>query len=257
MTAYVPVQCQSCGLVVPDQYPSQQTDAEVGLREIVPTGDELELRAGWFRGPRKAVIFQFTCPLCQTVSNWYRSGHPKILLNPNRWGRLCGDQEELRLTMAGYLNVNVRLAMPLDWDHVWSEYNESPTAASAWQVRDGSDRNFCCRLDEGIGSCTRIWAIHPNPNWCKDVTQDYLACQQKGGRTDNNIDDEAMERYEKIIKNAREDRMGGLTQAKTVNGYVLNRANLSDDIITAELQIAARDYGKKEWWQCNFDNDIL
>jgi hypothetical protein len=48
MTSYVPVQCMSCGLVVPDQYPPDRTDAEVGLEEVPPLGDELELRSGWF-----------------------------------------------------------------------------------------------------------------------------------------------------------------------------------------------------------------
>lgn len=255
MTAYVSVRCQSCGHVVPDQYPTQQSDAEVGLREIAHTGDELDLRAGWFRGPREAVVFQLTCTVCKAVSKWYRSGHPQIILNPNKWGRLCGDQEDLRLTLADYLSIPVRLAHPLDWDHVWSEYNESSTAESTWQVQDNSARNFCCRLDEGIGSWTRVWAIHSNPDWCKDVTRNYLTIQRRGGRADNNIDDKTMERYEKIIKDAKVDKSGDLTQARTVNGYALYRANLSDDSITMELQRAARDYGSKEWWELNNDED--
>ena len=250
MTSYVPVQCQSCGHVVPDQYPTKQSDAEVGLREIAPTGDELELRAGWFRGPRKAVVFELTCTVCGACSKWYRSGHPRILLNPNKWGRLCGDQEDLRLTLADYLNIPVRLTVPLDWDHVWSEYSD---ASSKWQVQDNSARNFCCRLDEGIGSWTRVWAMHPNPDWCKDVTQDYLNIQQEGGRADNNIDNETMERYRKITNEARHDKSGDLTQAKTVNGYLLTRANLSHDSITVELQRAAQDFGTKQWWELSDD----
>ena len=253
MTSYVPVQCQSCGHVVPDQYPTQQTDAEVGLREIAPTGDELELRAGWFRGPRKAVVFELTCKGCNAVSKWYRSGHPQILLNPNKWGRLCGDQEDLRLTLAKYLNIPVRLAVPLDWDHVWSEYS-SGSSTSTWQVQDDSARNFCCRLDEGIGSWTRVWAIHSNPEWCKDVTRDYLTIQQNGGRADNNVDYNRMKRYETIIKDARMDKSGNLTQAKTVNGYVLLRANLSHGSITEELQRAVRDFGTKKWWELSYDD---
>lgn len=250
MTSYVPVQCQSCGHVVPDQYPTTQGDAEVGLREIDPTEEELELRSGWFRGPRGAVVFQLKCPKCQSISNWYRSGHPRILLNPNRWGRLCGDQEDLRLTLADYLNIPVRLIIPLDWDHVWSEFNESSNGASPWQVQDDSARNFCCRLDEGIGSWTRVWAIHPNPGWCEDVTRNYLTCQQEGGRADNHIDNVSMEKYVKIVEDAQKDMKGSLTQAKTVNGYILYRANLTDDNISVELQRAASDYGRqREWWE--------
>ena len=263
MTAYVPVQCQACGHVVPDQYPLQQTDKEVGLREVPPSGKELELRAGWFRGPRKAVVLESTCTKCQHVSHWYRSGHPQIILNPHKWGRLCGEQEDWRLTLAHYLKIPVRLVVPLDWDHVWSEYqatsSTSTTAAAAasvvWQVEDESARNFCCRLDEGIGSWTRVWAIHSNPEWCQDVTQDYLTCQENGGRADDRIRHDndnsthAMERYAQLVQTARKDALGELTQAKTIHGHVLERANLSDEEITRELQQVTRDYGKQKWWE--------
>ena len=40
---------------MPDQYPLKQTDDDVGLQELTPTGMELELRAGWFRGPRNTL----------------------------------------------------------------------------------------------------------------------------------------------------------------------------------------------------------
>ena len=130
MTSYVPVQCMSCGLVVPDQYPPDRTDAEVGLEEVTPGGDELGLRSGWFRGPREAVAFRLTCPDCRHVTHWYRSGHPRIILDPNGRGRLCGEQEDLRLVLAGYLNVPVRLVVPLDWDHVWTEYDQGSSSPS-------------------------------------------------------------------------------------------------------------------------------
>ena len=54
---------------------------------------------------------------------------------------------------------------------------------------------------------------------------------------------------------ARMDASGGLTQSKTVNGYLLARAKLDDDMITRVLQQAARDYGTREWWQ--LDNKYL
>ena len=250
MTSYVHVQCQKCGHTVPDQYPLQQSDAELGLEELQPVGDELELRAGWYRGPRKTVVFQLTCPKCKHISNWYRSGHPQIILNPNKWGRLCGEQEDLRLMLEDYLDIPVRLAVPLDWDHIWSEYKSS---SGGWQVQDGSARNFCCRLDEGIGSWTRVWTIHTNPEWCQDVTQEYLAYQRDGGRADDRDhygeDCARMKQYEQKVQAAQKDLSGELTQAKTCNGYVLARANLSSEEITQELQRAARDYGSKEWWQ--------
>jgi len=255
ITAYVPVQCQSCGHVVPDQYPTRQTDAEVGLEEVPATENELELRGGWFRGPRKAVVFQLSCPACQHVSRWYRSGHPQIILNPHRWGRLCGEQEDLRLILSQYLEIPVRLAVPLDWDHIWSEYlapaedAQTATESLAWQIQDGSARNFCCRLDEGIRSWTHVWTIHSNVQWCQDVTRDYLACQKDGGRADDHIGDDDLKRYIGLVRTAREDALGELTQAKTVKGYVLARAKLSGEDITSELQRAAQEYGTKEWWQ--------
>jgi hypothetical protein len=250
MTSYVHMQCQICGHKVVDQYPLQQTDEEVGLKELQPTGDELELRAGWFRGPRKGVVFEFTCLECQHVSHWYRSGHPKVILNPNKWGRLCGDQEDLRLTLADYLKIPVRLVVPLDWDHVWSEY-QSSSSNTSWEVQDGSARNFARRLDEGIGSWTRVWAISSNAEWCQDVTREYLMYRRVGGRADhrNNHDSNEMSRYKETVRKAQNDSTGQLTQAKTCYGYMLARANFTDDVITKELQRAATEYGDKEWWQ--------
>lgn len=250
MTSYVHVQCQQCGHKVFDQYPLQQTDIEVGLKELPPTGNELELRAGWFRGPRKGVVFALTCPDCQHISHWYRSGHPKVVLNPNKWGRLCGDQEDLRLTLADYLKIPVRLVIPLDWDHVWSEYKSSSSNVS-WEVQDGSARNFARRLDEGIGSWTRVWAISSNIEWCQDVTCEYLMYKKNGGRADDRNDQagDEMSRFKETVKEARNDSTGHLTQAKTCYGYILARANFTGDIITKELQRAASEYGDKEWWQ--------
>ena len=45
------------------------------------------------------------------------------------------------------------------------------------------------------------------------------------------------------------DASGGFTQSKKVNGYLLARAELDDDMITRVLQQAAQDYGTREWWQ--------
>lgn len=79
------------------------------------------VRAGWFRGPRGAVVFSYSCPDCQAVSRWYRAVHPEITLNPRKWGRLCGETEDLKMWLARYLGVRLRVCCPLDWDHVWTE----------------------------------------------------------------------------------------------------------------------------------------
>jgi hypothetical protein len=66
---------------------------------------------------------------------------------------------------------------------------------------------------------------------------------------DDNKDNNNMERYEKIVRDARNDASGNSTQAKMCYGYILARAKLSRDDLTMELRQAARDYGTKEWWQ--------
>ncbi|CAB9527768.1 expressed unknown protein [Seminavis robusta] len=264
MTAYVPVQCQECGHVIPDDTTCQTTDQQVGLVELEPTGEELELRAGWYRGPRKAVRFQITCTQCGHVSYWYRSGHPRVILNPHKWGRLCGEQEDLRSALAYYLDIPLRLVVPLDWDHIWSEYGNHPVDSSSttgtgtdpniitWQVEDDSARNFACRLDEGIGSWTRVLAIHPNPTLCQDVTNAYLSCQKDGGRAEDQHDNN-MPRYRQTIQSAREDPTGAMTQSRTLHGFVLEKGQLltDDNQVTSILQHAANDHahGNKDWWQ--------
>jgi len=266
MTAYVPVQCQSCGYVVPDDphCDTPQDDARVGLKEIEPTGNELKLRRGWFRGPRGPVVFQLTCPSCQYVSHWYRSGHPRVILNPNKWGRQCGEQEELRLLLASYIGIPLRTIVPLDWDHIWSEYRGDDHNGTGWQVQDENARNFACRLDEGIGAWTGILAIHPNPKFCQDFTADYLICQEEEEEEEDDDDDEddehkgradnqhasSMDRYRETVFQARLDASGEVTQAKTLNGYLLQRAGMTAKDITMVLRQAAKDYGSnKPWWE--------
>ena len=262
MTAYVPVQCGKCGKIVPDETDPRLSDADVGLREVPPSGDEPGLRSGWFRGPRAPVVFELTCIECGHESRWYRSGHPKNLLDPNGRGRLCGEQEDLRLILASYLGIEVRLVLPLDWDHVWSEFRGGRGGDSdedsdknglddsaSWNVRDGSARNFCRRLDEGIGSWTGVLAVHPDPELCSDVTGDYLNYRRDRGRADDG-DDFDMERYRSTVREARLDSTGGLTQAKTVVGYVLERAGLSSEDVTALIRQAAADHRDgTEWWR--------
>lgn len=249
MTAYVPVQCQSCGHVVPDDTNRQQTDEDLGLSEVSASGNELELRAGWFRGPRPSVQFKLDCPECGHISYWYRSGHPRVILNPNKWGRLCGEQEDLRLSLARYLDIRLRLVVPLDWDHIWSEYNSDTSEGDGrWQVEDDSARNFACRLDEGIGSWTRVLAIGPTPELCGDVTSAYLSCEEDGGMAED-FHEPNMPRYKQLVQTAREDKTGTTTQAKTVYGYVLGSMDEQD--ITDILQHAAEDVqtpSGKAWW---------
>lgn len=251
LTAYVPVQCQRCGRVVPDEtHASPEDDAAAGLSEVQPTDEERpHVRSGWFRGPRGPVVFVLRCPECGATSRWYRSSDPEVVLNPSRWGRLCGEQEDLRLHLAAYLDVDLRTAVPLDWDHVWSEYR-CAGESELWAVHDGPARNFASRLDEGIRAWTGVLVVSPDPSLCGDATDEYLRCRNddEGGRADPEHSD-SMPRWREIVDAARRDASGALTQAKTLNGYVLHRAGLSSKDITEEVQRAAEHYGKRAWWQ--------
>lgn len=259
LTSYVPVQCQSCGHVVRDETRSGLSDADVGLTEVEPTEDERPfVRSGWFRGPRGPVVLSLHCPECGVTSRWYRSADPACQLNPNKWGRLCGEQEDLRLRLAEYLGIKVRTAIPLDWDHVWSEHlcdggGEWDRLGGgydrgSWHVHDGSARNFAVRLNEGIGAWTGILVVSAEPDLCGDVTDEYLSCQSEGGRAD---DEHAhgMARWRSIVEASRKNSTGEQTQARTVKGYAIFRAHMTGEEVTAEMRRAATDHGTSSWWQ--------
>ena len=264
ITAYVPVQCQACGEhIVPDDNPCSlpSDDAKVGLKEGEPTPEEAPLvRTGWFRGPRLVPsVFVVDCPKCGATSRWFRSRDPKIILNPRRWGRLCGEQEDLRLDLARYLGfISIRTIVPLDWDHIWSEYRAIDEdgmdhcdgfhhASGTWKLRD-DDSNFVARLDEGIGSWTGLLAVSPDPEFCSDVTNFYLSCQNKGGRANNQYMSD-MKRYRQKITETRKDDSGSLTQAGTVYGYAIQRAGLTSSEITSIMKTAVKEYGTRTWYQ--------
>ena len=127
MTAYTPVQCQSCGHPVPDETCPGSTDVEVGLTEEPPTEDEAPLvRGGWYRGPRGPVVFALRCPACGAGSRWFRSAAAAVTLTPRRWGRLCGEQEDARAALAAHLHIPLRVAVPLDWEHQLGESGLHP-----------------------------------------------------------------------------------------------------------------------------------
>jgi hypothetical protein len=284
MTAYVAMQCQSCGHVVPDES-GPPSDSDLGLAEDDPTESEAPLvRGGWFRGrPRPARVLVLTCPRCNAVSRWFRSGDPRTILNPHRWGRLCGEQQGLRLDLARYLGLPTpRTCIPLDWDHVWSEDHRGTTSdvvvgdgdgdvvlpkkttarpyGGEWYVRDESARNFAARLDEGIGSWTAVLAISPHPDLCEDATDDYLQCRLMGGRGVGRADDRfsaEMGRYRDMVKQARTDPSGTRTQAGTVNGYALQRTGFVSSDVTATLRRAVHDYGVRAWYELTAPSDTV
>eukprot|EP00587_Corethron_hystrix_P008492 CAMPEP_0113297636 /NCGR_PEP_ID=MMETSP0010_2-20120614/414_1 /TAXON_ID=216773 ORGANISM="Corethron hystrix, Strain 308" /NCGR_SAMPLE_ID=MMETSP0010_2 /ASSEMBLY_ACC=CAM_ASM_000155 /LENGTH=307 /DNA_ID=CAMNT_0000150555 /DNA_START=174 /DNA_END=1097 /DNA_ORIENTATION=+ /assembly_acc=CAM_ASM_000155 len=247
MTAYVPVQCQKCGHILPDTTrTTKEEDADLGLTEDEPMPEEKSyVRGGWFRGPRQSVVFVMNCPICGEVSRWFRSDDPKIILNPFKWGRLCGEQENLRLHLARYLGVRLRTAIPLDWDHVWSEYQEDD---GTWTVHDDSARNFAARLEECIGAWTGVLAISPDHELCYDATDDYLLLKNEGGRADLHHRKKMLE-WKQKVKAARLDPTGQSTQAGTLNGFLLGQSAMSSEEITSELRHAVKNFASQEWWQ--------
>jgi hypothetical protein len=284
--SYVPVQCVVCGKPVPDVTAPAEPDAAVGLREVEPTAAERPfLRAGYFRGPRGPVAFELSCPGCGVTSRWFRSSHPSVTLNPNRWGRLCGEQEDLRAWLAEALGVGLRTVVPLDWDHVWSEKAFPPTegagfppsgeegelpptgaemtflplsaesAAPHWLSPTGTNaRNFAARLDEGIGAWTRVLAVSCDPHSCGCVTEAYLRSAGDGGLVDA-AHAARLREYRRMVLEARADSTGRSCQAGTLNGYVLASAGFSDDQVTAVMARAAAQHAAApsgepfSWWQ--------
>ena len=251
MTSYVPVQCERCGHQVPDDTSPGCSDAEVGLREDTPTEEELPLvRAGWYRGPRGRVVFELSCPRCEHVSRWFRSSAACVTLRPHRWGRLCGEQEDARTALAAHLGVPLRVALPLDWDHVWSEYQRDDGAT--WAVHEGRGdapaANFAQRLDEGIGTWTGVLVISPDAAHTHDATGDYLDCAPNG-RAHPSLAAE-MARFRDAVDVARRDATGATTQARSVNGHLVYvAAGFSTDQVTAVLRGAIADHGRRGWWE--------
>lgn len=251
MTEYVPVQCQQCGHRVPDETQPGSTDADVGLREDTPTEAEAPLvRGGWYRGPREAVIFVLDCPTCSATSRWFRSSAASVTLNPNRWGRLCGDQEDARTALAAHLGVPLRTALPLDWDHIWSEFKGDD---EVWTIHEGAGdapaANFALRLDEGIGTWSGVLVVgSTDPLQTGDATEEYLDCRP-AGRADASLAG-AMPRFSERVRAARVDATGEATQARSVNGHLVYvRAGFSSAQVTAVMRCAVEEHGVRRWWE--------
>lgn len=234
---YVHVQCQSCGHLIPDSFPAEE---DPNLSEEEPQPEERPfVRAGWFRGPRGAVVFVFRCPDCGAVSRWFRATHPEVTLNPNRWGRLCGEREDLKAWLAQYLGVRLRVCLPLDWDHVWTEVFDG----DSWRPLDPNCVDFARRLNEGIGSWTHVLAIGTPGSGdmvaaTEEVTEKYLRMAKAS--------EDEVTAWRRQIHSAREDPTGQDTQSRTSHGHTLLCAGLEDHEITAELRAAQRAFDAED-----------
>ena len=175
----------------------------------------------------------------------------QVMLNPRRWGRLCGEQEDVKVWLARYLGVQLRVCCPLDWDHVWTEVFDG----QAWQPLDPDCVNFARRLGEGIGAWTRVLALGtplsgPGPAAAtEDATEAYLL---RAGGSPAELED-----WRGRVAAARADASGALTQSKTLCGRALEAAGLDDAAVTAELRVAQAGFDRGlPWWDLGDQEDL-
>ena len=167
----------------------------------------------------------------------------------------------MKASLASYTGIPLRRVVPLDWDHIWSEYKVTTTndtseenARPLWGVVDDSARNFAVRLEEGIGAWTRVLVISEKPEWSGDATDAYLRCSNTIGSSSDNgrVDprhESNLKQYRSIIEESRMDPTGKSTQRKTVNGFVLEKAGMKAQDATAVIQKAVVDFhAGVKWW---------
>lgn len=243
MVEYVPMQCQTCGKQLLDKHPAPE---DPNLSEEAPTDEERPfVRAGYFRGPRGPVVFIYRCPECRATSRWFRASAPEVTLNPHRWGRLCGEQEDLKTWLAQYLGVRLRVCVPLDWDHVWTEVWDG----TEWRPLDPNCVNFARRLNEGIGSWTGVLALgtpgsgggatHTPAAATEDVTEAYMLRAQG---TPQELAAWRAQVAAACAAGPEAATTGEATQARTLCGHVLQRAGFDAARSTAELRAAQADF---------------
>jgi len=151
----------SLGRHVPDVHPAPD---DPNLTEAEPSEEERPfVRGGWFRGPRSAVVFVYRCPDCGETSRWFRATRPEVTLNPKRWERLCGEQEDLKMWLARYLGIRLRMCCPLDWDHVWTEVFDGdewvPISKLLQLCETAARRHWIMDWCSSFGDARQWWAV--------------------------------------------------------------------------------------------------
>ncbi|CAE7276336.1 sec61a, partial [Symbiodinium pilosum] len=99
--------------------------------------------------------------------------------------------------------------------------------------------DFARRLNEGIGSWTRVLAVGTPGSGdleaaTEEVTAKYLDFA-KGS-------DDEVAAWRRQIQAAREDPSGQATQSRTCHGYTLLCTGMEDDEISEELRMAQRAF---------------
>jgi len=209
MFSYLQSRCQHCG--------SQSGNTTV---EAPQTEDE--------KNPRfnlEGRVYVLHCSKCGQKSRWWRSQAPEVMLNPNNWGRRCGECADMATWFAGYLGVGLRYVISVDNDHIWTEWWNDATG----QFKQGGVHGNGWTDIVAIGSS--LPGTGPGCEMASEqVTERYLNTWP----ADHPVRERVLDR--------RTDATGQKTQLKTVIGYACMRGELDAAGVTAVLRAAQRDY---------------
>jgi len=206
---YLDSRCQHCG-------------STSGKTTVAPPETEDE------RNPRfnlEGRVYVLHCDKCGKKSRWWRSQAPEIMLNPNNWGRRCGECADLWAWFAGYLGVGQRYVISVDNDHIWTETWDECTGTFK---RGGVHSNGWTDIIAIGSSLPSNGPSHEIAS--EQVTERYL--NQWPG--DNSVRERVLTR--------RMDPTGQKTQLKSVIGYACMQGKLDAAGVTAVLRAAQRDY---------------
>eukprot|EP00670_Eutreptiella_braarudii_P027513 CAMPEP_0174375290 /NCGR_PEP_ID=MMETSP0811_2-20130205/114028_1 /TAXON_ID=73025 ORGANISM="Eutreptiella gymnastica-like, Strain CCMP1594" /NCGR_SAMPLE_ID=MMETSP0811_2 /ASSEMBLY_ACC=CAM_ASM_000667 /LENGTH=681 /DNA_ID=CAMNT_0015525363 /DNA_START=17 /DNA_END=2062 /DNA_ORIENTATION=+ len=173
-------------------------------------------------------VYVLHCADCGKQTRWWRSQAPEICLNPNNWGRRCGEQSDMKVWFAGYMGVGNRYVISVDNDHIWTE---------SWNDAEG---RFVQGHVHGNG-WTEIIAIGsslpgtgPGAVMASEhLTERYLENLWPGDRNGP---------QRSKVDARRRDATGKSTQLHTLIGYACARGGLDAAGVTAVLRAAHEDY---------------
>jgi len=209
MFQYTQSRCQHCG--------SQSGNTRVVAPE---TEDE--------KNPRfnlEGRVYELHCNSCGQKSRWWRSQAPEIMLNPNNWGRRCGECADMKVWFAGYLEVGQRYVISVDNDHIWTETWDD---VAGQFIRGGVHGNGWTDVIAIGSSLPGTGPSHEASS--EQVTERYL----KQWPDDHPVRARVTER--------RMDATGQKTQLHSVIGYACMQGGLDAAGVTRILRVAQRDY---------------
>lgn len=212
MFGYKQSRCLECG--------SQEGKTTVDI----PRTDEEKDR----RFNLEGRVYVLDCANCGKKTRWWRSQAPEICLNPNNWGRRCGEQSDMKVWFAGYIGVGHRYVISVDNDHIWTESWNDDSGQFAQGHVHGNGWTEIVAIGSslpGSGPGAEMASEH--------VTERYLTNLWPGDKT-------APQRAR--VDARRADETGKNTQLHTLIGYACARGGLDAAGVTAVLRAAQRDY---------------